>query len=431
MLVAAAGCSSSSSDSPLSSEGNHPSGWLNRGSGVFHGFEYLEDWESCVECHGQALKGGIANVSCNQTSRDGRTCHPGIDAPHLADLLNRDGTISDDQAPLLCGKCHGLDPNLKFQCQRCHSDAGDTSDPLNGQLKTRYPDDFPFGFGSAPNVQVHSSEVVGTKYGPWNAECTTCHNPHDQEQNNTFGTSYGKLIKRFLSFFNNVTFETLEGMIEFTGPTGPGSFADGPPHDENVCEVCHTRTNHHQADGSAPGGQEHFSGQNCTQCHPHGAGFKLSFGGEGFIIPPPHDGQEFLDNCNYCHVDDGAGVIDFSAVIPDSKCNQCHTQGGVLKASFPFAPNVLSHSGNGCVECHNPMFEQTNIKLVRSEISGSVIAGSNVVFTARSGPGSFADGPPHEENVCETCHSATRFHQADGTAPGGQSHRSHAPAAAP
>jgi hypothetical protein len=425
LLAALVGCSSSGSGSDvvvLSESGQHPSGWLVRGSGNFHGVAYLEDWEPCTECHGRNLKGGIAKVSCNVTSRDGRVCHPGIDAPHLGDLLERDGSISTDQAALLCGKCHGLDADLKFQCQRCHSDAGDDSDPLSGALKARYPDVYPFGFGSAPNVQVHSSEVVGTKYLGWQAECTTCHNPHAQEQNNFFGTGYGKLIKRSMSYFNNITLETLEGQIEFTVPTGPGSFADGPPHDENICEVCHTRTNHHQADGTAPGGQEHFSGQNCTQCHPHRAGFALSFGGEGLALPGAHSAQAFAENCDYCHVEDSPGQVNFSAVIPNANCNQCHSESGALKFDFPEAPNVMSHLGRACVECHNPMFEQSNASLVRSTIAGSVVPNSNVLFTAQSGFGSFADGPPYEENVCNTCHTQTLFHQADGDALISQSH---------
>ncbi len=403
----------------------HPAGWLNRNSGNFHADAYLQDIGVCTECHGWGLQGGISQVSCNAANRGGVSCHPGDDAPHMPPILSSDGVVLEANAVLLCGKCHDLNDfqnDLKNQCQRCHADPDDPSDPLNGQLKAVYPQAYPFGFGSAPNVQVHSSAVVGTKYGPWESICVNCHNPHNQEQNNTFGTDYGKLIRRALFYFNNVTDETLEGLIEFTAPTGPGSFADGPPHPENICEVCHTRTNHHQRDGTAPGGQEHFSGQNCTQCHSHGVGFAFSFGDGRQALPPPHDTEPFLNNCDYCHVDDGAGNINFGAVIPDAKCNQCHTADGALKSDFPSAPNVLAHSGKACVECHNPMWEQDNLALIRSTIASSVIPESTIVFTAYREDGSFADGPPYEENVCETCHTMTNHHQYDGTAPSGQSH---------
>ncbi|MDX1763529.1 MAG: cytochrome c3 family protein [bacterium] len=407
------------------SGGGHPSGWLNRNSGNFHADAYLRDVGSCTECHGPALQGGIAQVGCYAANRGNVACHPGNDAPHMTPLLSTSGQALEANAILMCGKCHDLNnfqSDQKNQCQRCHADPNDPSDMLNGQLKEAYPAAYPFGFGSAQNVQNHSAAVVGTKYGPWESDCVNCHNPHAQEQNNTFGTNYGKLIKRSLTYFNNVTGETLEGLIEFTAPTGPGSFADGPPHDENICEVCHTRTNHHQRDGTAPGGQEHFSGQNCTQCHSQGGGFAFAFEGQGLALPPPHDTEPFFNNCDYCHVDDGAGNINFRAVVPNAKCNQCHGENGALKTDFPSAPNVLTHSGKACVECHNPMWEQENLALIRSTIASSVIPDSPIVFTAYTGDGSFADGPPHEQNICETCHSMTKYHQYDGTAPGGQSH---------
>jgi predicted CXXCH cytochrome family protein len=260
--------------------------------------------------------------------------------------------------------------------------------------------------------------------------CITCHNPHLQEQDHAYGTNYGKLIKEYICFDNPVTGLNIEETIQFTSATGAGSFADGPPYNENICEMCHTQTNHHRRDGQAPGDLDsnnnyigHNDGAKCTDCHPHSGGFAPT----GGTPAPPHDTAEFLNNCNYCHVDDGAGNIDYTAVIPDSKCEQCHTPSGVLKGSFPTAPDVLTHSDangsgkytytNSCVDCHNPMALQTNIKGIRSTISGSIDPNSNIVFTALSGAGSFADGPPFNENICETCHTQTNHHWYDGSAP--------------
>jgi len=426
--VTVTACSSSNSKDVFSADSEeHPAGWVSS-----HGEKFLDDSRRCEDCHGEDLLGGIARVSCNSTSLNGLSCHPGNDSPHLTTLKNSDGSVHKDNTRLLCGKCHDLNDfqsDTKYQCQRCHADSSDSSDPLNGTLRDQYPGTFPYGFGSAPLVKTHSSAVMGTSYGTWGAECVTCHNPHEQEQNNAFGTTYGKLIKETITFTNSATGGSVQSTVRFTAASGTGSFADGTPHDENICETCHTRTNHHQADGTAPGGQSHYNGQDCTLCHRHSDGFSPKAG----TPASPHNSSEFLSNCDYCHVTDGAGDPDFTVDIPDSKCNQCHTSGGALKGSFSSAPNVLSHTsdntGTGkysytieCIDCHNPMSDQDNLKAVRSTIADSITSGSTITFTSLSGGGSFADGAPYDENICETCHSETVHHQADGTAPSGQSH---------
>ena len=44
------------------------------------------------------------------------------------------------------------------------------------------------------------------------------------------------------------------------------------PTPTGICQVCHTQTKHWRADGSLA--DNHFSGQDCTQCHDHRKGFK-------------------------------------------------------------------------------------------------------------------------------------------------------------
>ncbi|MDH3568367.1 MAG: hypothetical protein OEM61_13560, partial [Desulfobacteraceae bacterium] len=68
------------------------------------------------------------------------------------------------------------------------------------------------------------------------------------------------------------------------------------------------------------------------------------------------------------------------------------------------------------------MNSQTNLAHVRSTIAGSITP-ATITFTAYTGAGSFSDGAPYEENVCDTCHSTANHHQSDGTAPGGQDHK--------
>ncbi len=369
----------------------------------------------------------LADLACAALTCGTRTDFR--DPPHLAALLNPDGTQNPDDQVLRCGKCHNPAPgqffdDTRYQCQRCHADPADTSDPLNGVLKAQYPLPWPYGFGSAPNVKTHSSDVLGTKYGTWGATCVTCHNPHMQEQNRVYGASYGKLIKQFICFDNAATGEHWESPIRFTAPDGFGSFADGPPHAENICETCHTRTNHHRRTGDAPGDldangnyQPHHDNQSCITCHHHADGFKPT-GGEPRA---PHNTPFFLANCQFCHVQDANGQVNFSTPIPNSQCKQCHGQRDAHSsdpAQNPYASGKYTYDFK-CVDCHDPMFSVgQNRKLIREINRGSVVAGSVIHLTKRSGPGSFADGPPHDENICETCHSQTDHHRHDGTAPG-------------
>ena len=61
--------------------------------------------------------------------------------------------------------------------------------------------------------------------------------------------------------------------ITLTSFSGAGSFSDGAPYAENVCDTCHSQTLHHQADGTAPNGQNHQDSENCTGCHSHDTAF--------------------------------------------------------------------------------------------------------------------------------------------------------------
>jgi len=263
------------------------------------------------------------------------------------------------------------------------------------------------GGGSDLKVKRHYSSTYTdpTTGSLLDVKCVECHNPMSTQSNLAFVRS------------------SLRGRsVVFTAYSGANSFADGDATYNGVCEVCHTQTNFHRYDGSEPI-HSHNNGKDCRLCHQHINGYQP-------VVEPaaPHNAPEFIANCAYCHV----SAIDFGTKIPDAKCNQCHTPAGAMKASYPTAPNVLTHNtangsgsytySNDCVDCHNPMWSQANLQLIRPTLTGSIVPGSNIDFTAYTGAGSFADGPPHNENVCETCHSLTNHHQSDGTAPGGQSH---------
>ena len=356
------------------------------------------------------------------------TVGPLMVPPHLTQLLNPDGSVHPDEPALWCGKCHDANnffSPLRYQCQRCHADPNDPSDPLNGVLRLQYPLPAPYGFGSAPIVRTHSATAIGdAKYGNWAASCVNCHNPHEDRQRVKYGATIDRLLNWWVCFTNGVTGDHIFDWIEVTARTGPGSFADGPPHNENICETCHTRTNHHRRTGDAPGDLDasgsyvgHHDGEDCMTCHDHADGFAPT----GGTPQAPHDTPFFLDNCRYCHVVEASGRVNYATPIPNASCKRCHGYRNAHSsdpAENPYASGSYTYDFK-CVDCHDPMFpEGANRKLLRLANPGSVVPGVQVSNTTRSGGGSLADGPPHDENVCETCHTRTDHHRHDGSAPG-------------
>jgi hypothetical protein len=269
-------------------------------------------------------------VSCNTKTNP-------KDGPHMFDLLDS----NDDIIKAPCDWCHFDDTGTidqRTECQRCHADPADTSDPLNGVLKQQYSLSPPYGFSTAQDVQVHSSSVLGTTYGNWNLDCLNCHNPHLQEQNLRYGTTYGKLIKEYICFDNPVTGYNIEELIEFTAERDAGSFADGPPFNENICDMCHTQTNHHRNGNLAQGGIApadldaggayigHNDSDRCTDCHLHTIGFS--------------------PDCTLCHnevQDNGDGVPAGGrrAIVSEFPVSDAHAHYGTELNS------------QACVTCHS------------------------------------------------------------------------------
>jgi hypothetical protein len=344
----------------------------------------------CDTCHSTAnhhQSDGVApGGQDHKNSMDCRTCHAHIDGfstdVALVTISAPHDTIVD------CTYCHiGTDYEAVIpdsQCDQCHTPAG--------VLKGSYP--------TAPDVLSHDNANGGSGSYTYSFTCLDCHAPMYDQTNlqHVRSTLAGSIVPA--------------SNIVFTAYTGAGSFGDGIPYNENVCNTCHSLTNHHQSDGTAPGGQSHNDGQNCTSCHLHADAFMPS---AAPTADAPHD---TVADCNFCHTGG-----DYVTPIPNSQCEQCHTAAGVLKGSYPTAQDVGTHQSRECVECHDPMYSQTNLVHVRSTIAGSIVPASNIVFTAYSGAGSFSDGAAYNENICDTCHSSTNHHQSGGSAPGGQNHK--------
>jgi hypothetical protein len=208
---------------------------------------------------------------------------------------------------------------------------------------------------AATAVRHHSNAVTGATQFDYDVECSACHAPHgwQTEIGNVEGTRNIKYVRanidELITVIDNravppaVVAKDIDHNVVFTASIGPGSFADGDANTtEDICSTCHTLTNHHQNDGTAPAGQSHFDGETCTNCHLHTEGFG-GFGG-------PHPQAE--TDCGNCHL--GADGEPDLPGIHGNDCSLCHTGG--------FFGTFLGPIGtwtNECSACHNPSVVET------------------------------------------------------------------------
>ncbi|MBU0664412.1 MAG: hypothetical protein KJ990_07715 [Proteobacteria bacterium] len=317
----------------------------------------------------------------------------GLDEPH-----NAVNSIS-------CDKCHDVfaydqpklmppwtvhapqnidDTQLNSLCWSCHNDI------------------------PVPYVKTHSSLQTGTEYGNWTVECSVCHDPHVQEQNNLNGSTYGKLIRKQISLdriTGAIPQKSGSKTVKLLGQTGAKSFADGDAVYDGVCEVCHTKTSHHRNDGTGTE-QSHYNGFRCTSCHSHVNGF------DGFdhavAAVKPEDPIPAENNCTNtggCHGTPGlawgSSGPDWIAGVHGSQCGRCHVDplgGGSIVADPP--DMHIPPGGGSCSDCHG-IFTTVH---------------SHYDHNAASQSGKVAVFPPHghddaEDNIfevqvdCTTCHA--------------------------
>jgi hypothetical protein len=220
-----------------------------------------------------------------------------------------------------------------------------------------------------------SATLVETHHTPGDLNCTDCHNVMRDQTPNI------KAIKLTLA--------------AFTANAAGSDFAPGTG--AGICETCHTTTTYYNNTGT---GAPHETWV-CTTCHSHDIGFTLSCGGDPADVP--HSG---ITNCEACHSGSClSGDYVVNAQIPNSKCLACHDGLSATLVDTHFSSTYIDPSTGllvdiQCVECHNPMRAQINLKHIRG-----IIRGIPVVFTAYSGPNSFADGVPPCDGICEVCHT--------------------------
>ena len=228
-----------------------------------------------------------------------------------------------------CNHCHNLTENPLLECIICHKPTRKAPFDLTNRCLNCH--------GPEPSIYpailagTHSSGTSGTERFSYYVECVHCHDPHRHLQDQLYGTTYGKFVEIIISADLEVTDFTVEPPLEFEKHasaiirfTDETEFDDGDDYyTEDICNTCHTQTNHHQRDGSAPGGQGHFDGTDCTSCHLHVNGFGAPAGGGA---------------CTACHAQEqgerrqivGAGG-DFGKMshhvrgeVQDEDCMTCH-----------------------------------------------------------------------------------------------------------
>ena len=216
---------------------------------------------NCTDCH-NVMRDQVANLSHIKTSLAAFTANaagtdfaPGTGAGicetcHTSTTYYNDSGAGAAHMTGVCTTCHTHDTGFTppddpadtphdgiTDCTLCHDGdtyvAGATLDS-NNCLACH-------DGGTATEADTHFSSGLGS-------ECTDCHN-----------------VMRVMSNTSHIKPVVNGETITFDGTIG--SFADGDGG--GICEVCHTSTNHHQTDGSAPGGQSHNDDKICTSCHTH------------------------------------------------------------------------------------------------------------------------------------------------------------------
>jgi len=258
-------------------------------------------------------------------------------------------------------------------------------------------------------VETHSSLQTNGS-ASWTVECRVCHNPHYQEQNNLYSTTFGKFIRTKVNLDriqlydtdgNPVTDPARTGFkpVRLTAAQGPNSFADGDATYNGICEICHTSTGHWTRT-AVEAGNKHFARLNCMECHPHDQGMKP--------VPPDHAALVTVPSfCVGCHPDT---VFDLhnSSVNGWVNCDRCHDKddnyalngllpfylGGKLTWNAAKEKDVFASGHGRCDACHQGQFHEHVTDTGHGRLHNNIILGYD---TDHNGTGD-------QVLACDACH---------------------------
>jgi predicted CXXCH cytochrome family protein len=270
-------------------------------------------------------------------------------------------------------------------CNPCHSAHGSSYPSLLATLC----ESCHYEGGPALAVQTHSSRSTDAGYGNWDVKCWGCHDPHEQHQNDVWGTSYGMFLAVNLEADIDIIDPNAPGPYYYplfvdrtvtssnVEHTSPNTFVDGDVESsDDICQVCHLSTSNFNTGGAfnfhSDYGADSQPGGDCVSCHPHGGGFAPTAGGGCTGCHSNAQGPG-----NYRRQVTGAGgdferashhVTDGSTteIVIDEDCQVCHDQADhqanadpSVLLNDPDGGTGFSYDGTGgsigglCLGCHD------------------------------------------------------------------------------
>jgi len=261
----------------------------------------------------------------------------------------------------------------------------------------------------------------GGKYGAFS--CSTCHAKNTTNNKLVAGTVTAPMGTWSSSTTNSLT-------VEYTGTLGvDGAHATST----NVCEACHSRTNHHRFNN---GGANHMGNEDCLKCHSHKESFmptciechstaqgtnssrrKIIGNGGDFFTNMSSHGKSTVKSlsCNACH--DSVNHRTYS----DGTSVLLKNADGGASALYDGTPATAVAVKNTCISCH--------------DADGAKVMGTNAT-TPFAGSGDMkspanisqywpATGSAHETKmVCFNCHGNSKGVDGSTTNPSYNGHAS-------
>ena len=230
-------------------------------------------------------------------------------------------------------------------------------------------------YENGPATPVATHQCASGKEGcdnTFDITCTTCHNPHSQEQQKINGSIHGKFVRATVTTPNSGS-----RPVVLMGSSGNKSFADDDATMDGICEVCHTKTKHH-TNSPLHKDADHYAGNTCVACHRHINGFRPSGGGGSHGI----------------HIDkkDPRG--------PGITCSGCHDT-----KNFPYFTAGVDGNGDGkynlaettvCDTCHSPKGSYNGVKSTNGSVGAKDVWKTRVYEKGKLKAGN--------EKWCSGCH---------------------------
>ncbi len=177
-----------------------------------------------------------------------------------------------------------------------------------------------------------------------------------------FAIAYGQVVKRDLPLAtasgNTVILLDRTGQYSYAHSDGLGAGGKDSTV-TGICQVCHTQTGHWRNTPDAAR-DNHFSGENCMNCHQHLTGFKPNFV-DHYDLATPYvtdytGGSE--ETCVSCHVSPGTYNVDrdYITYVHNFTCENCHVDFD-SPPTLKVGPNgngdaQLTDGSNTCSDCH-------------------------------------------------------------------------------